>query len=66
MLRTGYRARSELICYTRVVCIVVICHQVNPAFVAKFEEKGLKFVGQDVDGERMEILELEGMITCVV
>ena len=34
--------------------------QVNPVFVSKFEEKGLKFVGQDVDGERMEILELEG------
>ena len=40
----------------------IIFHQVNPAFVAKFEEKGLKFVGQDVDGERMEILELEGVV----
>lgn len=34
-------------------------YEVNPVFVAQFEEKGLKFVGQDVDGERMEILELE-------
>ena len=34
--------------------------QVNPTFVAQFEEKGLKFVGHDVDQERMEILELEG------
>lgn len=24
------------------------------------EEQGLKFVGQDVEGERMEIVELEG------
>lgn len=25
-----------------------------------FEENGLQFVGQDVEGERMEIIELEG------
>jgi CTP synthase len=24
------------------------------------EEQGLKFVGQDIEGERMEIVELEG------
>ncbi|KAI0217671.1 CTP synthase 1 [Lamellibrachia satsuma] len=34
-------------------------YEVNPTFVAQFEEKGLKFVGHDVDQERMEILELE-------
>ena len=33
----------------------------NPALVKAFEEKGLKFVGQDVDGERMEIMELKGI-----
>jgi len=25
-----------------------------------FEEKGFHFVGQDIDGERMEIVELDG------
>lgn len=32
----------------------------NPEKVADFEAKGLKFVGHDVDGERMEIMELQG------
>lgn len=27
---------------------------------ADFEKNGLQFVGQDVEGERMEIIELEG------
>ena len=36
-------------------------YEVNPALVKAFEEKGLKFVGQDVDGERMEIMELKGI-----
>lgn len=35
-------------------------HQVNPVLKKCLEEQGLKFVGQDVEGERMEILELEG------
>ena len=35
-------------------------YEVNPALVQAFEEKGLKFVGHDVDGERMEIMELKG------
>ena len=34
--------------------------QVNPAMTQYFEEKGLHFVGQDIDGERMEIVELDG------
>ena len=33
--------------------------EVNPELVPKFEEKGFKFVGQDEEGERMEIFELE-------
>lgn len=33
--------------------------QVNPELKHHFEEKGLQFVGQDVEGERMEIIELE-------
>jgi len=34
-------------------------YEVNPALTQYFEERGLHFVGQDVDGERMEIVELE-------
>ncbi|CAG0917785.1 unnamed protein product [Notodromas monacha] len=33
-------------------------YEVNPKFVPNFEAAGLKFVGQDVDGERMECVEL--------
>lgn len=32
----------------------------NPELKGHFEEKGLQFVGQDVEGERMEIIQLEG------
>ncbi|KAJ8314884.1 hypothetical protein KUTeg_007034 [Tegillarca granosa] len=35
-------------------------YEVNPKLVPNFEEKGMKFVGQSEDGERMEIMELEG------
>ena len=34
--------------------------QVNPDLKHHFEGKGLHFVGEDVDGERMEVIELEG------
>lgn len=34
--------------------------QVNLSYVKQVEQGGLKFVGHDVDGERMEIIELEG------
>lgn len=34
-------------------------YEVNPSFVEQFEERGLKFVGTDVDGQRMEIIELQ-------
>ncbi|KAM9116437.1 CTP synthase 1 isoform 2-T2 [Pangshura tecta] len=33
--------------------------EVNPELKCFFEEQGLKFVGQDVEGERMEVVELE-------
>jgi CTP synthase len=33
-------------------------YEVNPEMVPKLEDKGLKFVGRDETGERMEILEL--------
>uniref|UniRef100_A0A3Q2Z1Y3 CTP synthase n=1 Tax=Hippocampus comes TaxID=109280 RepID=A0A3Q2Z1Y3_HIPCM len=33
--------------------------EVNPELKRHFEEKGLQFVGQDVEGERMEIIQLE-------
>ncbi|XP_056014759.1 CTP synthase 1-like isoform X2 [Ostrea edulis] len=35
-------------------------YEVNPKFVKTFEETGMKFVGRSVDGERMEIMELDG------
>jgi len=35
-------------------------YEVNPKLVKQFEEKGLHFVGQDIDGERMEVMELAG------
>ncbi|XP_065056972.1 CTP synthase 1-like [Rhopilema esculentum] len=34
-------------------------YEVNPSFVAQFEERGMNFVGTDVDGQRMEIIELK-------
>ncbi|KAJ8027305.1 CTP synthase 1 [Holothuria leucospilota] len=35
-------------------------YEVNPVFVKDLESKGMKFVGHSEDGERMEIMELEG------
>uniref|UniRef100_A0A8C3BLL5 CTP synthase n=1 Tax=Cairina moschata TaxID=8855 RepID=A0A8C3BLL5_CAIMO len=34
-------------------------YEVNPELTHSFEEKGLKFVGHDTEGNRMEIIELE-------
>lgn len=34
-------------------------YEVNPAYVERLEEKGLKFVGRDTEETRMEIVELE-------
>lgn len=31
----------------------------NPKFVGDFNKSGFEFVGQDIDGERMEIFELK-------
>lgn len=36
--------------------------QVNPELKGHFEDKGFRFVGQDVEGERMEVIELDGTI----
>uniref|UniRef100_A0A8C1DQR7 CTP synthase n=1 Tax=Cyprinus carpio carpio TaxID=630221 RepID=A0A8C1DQR7_CYPCA len=33
--------------------------EVNPELTQHFEEKGFRFVGQDVEGERMEVIELD-------
>ncbi|KAK3098119.1 hypothetical protein FSP39_016291 [Pinctada imbricata] len=35
-------------------------YEVNPSYIKDFEDNGMKFVGRSVDGERMEIMELEG------
>jgi hypothetical protein len=37
-------------------------YEVNPEMVPKFEEQGMRFVGHDVDGTRMEIMELKGVL----
>merc|ERR1719466_393958 len=34
-------------------------YEVNPEYTRMFEEQGLHFVGQDEDGERMEVVELD-------
>ncbi|XP_071441356.1 CTP synthase 1 isoform X1 [Hetaerina americana] len=35
-------------------------YEVNPSYVEKLEAAGLKFIGRDESGERMEMMELEG------
>jgi CTP synthase len=35
-------------------------YEVNPEYVEKFESHGLKFIGKDETGQRMEIVEAEG------
>ena len=35
-------------------------YEVNPKYVPEFEKQGMRFVGQDVEGERMEMMELAG------
>ena len=35
-------------------------YEVNPELVDQFEAKGLRFVGRDTEGRRMEIVELQG------
>jgi CTP synthase len=35
-------------------------YEVNPSMIRDFEEAGMIFVGQDTDGTRMEIMELQG------
>jgi len=34
-------------------------YEVNPSMTAEFEKEGMRFVGQDVEGNRMEIIELD-------
>lgn len=40
--------------------LFLLSTQVNPELKQHFEEKGFRFVGQDVEGERMEVIELDG------
>jgi CTP synthase len=35
-------------------------YEVNPEMVEELEAAGLRFVGKDTEGERMEIIELKG------
>ena len=39
-------------------------YEVNPSLVHLFEEKGFRFCAQDVEGVRMEAIELEGKKPC--
>lgn len=41
--------------------LFLLSEQVNPELKQHFEDKGFHFVGQDVEGERMEVIELDGM-----
>ena len=34
-------------------------YEVNPEFIDKFNENGMKFVGHDIENNRMEVMELE-------
>lgn len=43
---------SSLVCF--------LLFKVNPELIHLFEEKGLKFVGHDTEGKRMEVVELDG------
>ena len=36
--------------------------KVNPSYIRQFEENGMLFVGRDVEGERMEIMEIKGIL----
>jgi len=42
--------------------VLPVVIQVNPDYVKDFESHNLQFVGQDEDGQRMEMLELKGKI----
>ena len=35
-------------------------YEVNPHYIDRLQEKGLKYTGKSPDGKRMEILELDG------
>ena len=47
---------SVLLCCPKTLNFLFF--QVNPSLISHLEQKDLSFVGQDVDGERMEIIEL--------
>lgn len=49
---------SVLLCCPKTFNFLVFFFQVNPSLVNQFGQSDLHFVGQDVDGERMEIIEL--------
>lgn len=36
-------------------------YEVGPPYVERLEKSGLKFIGRDEKGERMQVLELKGM-----
>lgn len=66
----GSRGQPSLHLSKSILCEpAVLTHcsgsQVNPELKSHFEDKGFRFVGQDVEGERMEVIELDGKRPCV-
>lgn len=35
-------------------------YEVNPSYIKQFEDSGMQFVGRDVEGKRMEVMEIKG------
>lgn len=54
------RSRSRHQSVRRCKPLNVPSAQVNPELKSHFEDKGFRFVGQDTEGERMEVIELDG------
>lgn len=48
------------ICVNVLIYEIMCLLQINPKYISEFEKNGMIFVGQDEDGERMEIMELKG------
>jgi len=61
-LRMRANVGCGIVRVTHTVILTDICSQVNPAIVDQLESHGMTFVGQDVDAQRMEIMELQGII----
>lgn len=59
-LRFGLNLLNDLKKKISLLNQFLLFFQVNPELKEHFEDRGFRFVGQDLEGERMEIIELEG------